>query len=338
MFIPFLFTRSGCEWLNFNDKGQVGDTIGGTTAPFIGVLNVILLYLTFQQQSRFNKSQNEAAEDEQFKTSLLGLLQKQREIKQDIKSSFSRPFSSDIRRISNILDIKGEEFFNVASKYLRLIFETLESDKYHIFLMEEFLIRADEAEAEIEKEFNIRGLNGCNVPKELEEEFAEYSYTKRQPLILGYVNDQYGIKESSHSKYQSFLDNTNKKIAFAYYFFSRKHHSVDLYFRHLYCILRFIKSSEDKALNRFPSDKNIIIEKFRNYAQFIQAQMSVNELKLTYYNSFLFPEMQKLLLYYGVFDDLCIQDLIDCKHSCIPVLNLKSRNKELLDIINTVEK
>lgn len=336
--MPFILTRSGWEWLNFNDKGQIGDTIGGITAPFIGLLNVLLLYLTFQEQARFNRNQTEVVEDDQFKNSLFGLLQKQREIKQDVKSSFSHPCNRDVREIFKISNVKGEEFFEYAYKQLSFLFKAFESDKYYSIPMDEYQEIAVGVESKIEEGFNSKGLNGCNVPEELEKEFEIDSYKRRLSLILGYINNQYIINKSNYLKYKKLSNNENEKIAFVYYFFYRKHSSVDLYFRHLYCILKFIKSSEDRALKRFVLNENTIIERFRNYAQFIQAQMSVDELRLTYYNSFLFPKMQALLLYYGIFDNLRIQDLVNSKHCCIPELRLKPRNKELLDIINAIEK
>ena len=55
---PAIFTSPSLyEWLNFTETGQIGDTIGGITSPFIGVLSIILLYLTLKEQTQFNKSQ-----------------------------------------------------------------------------------------------------------------------------------------------------------------------------------------------------------------------------------------------------------------------------------------
>lgn len=54
---PTIFTMSGFECFNKTTTGQIGDTIGGTTAPFWGFLSVILLYLTFKEQLNFNKEQ-----------------------------------------------------------------------------------------------------------------------------------------------------------------------------------------------------------------------------------------------------------------------------------------
>lgn len=39
---------------NFKSTGQIGDTIGGITAPIIGLVSIWLLYITFKKQQKFN--------------------------------------------------------------------------------------------------------------------------------------------------------------------------------------------------------------------------------------------------------------------------------------------
>lgn len=58
IFAPIIFTLPGFECFNKTTTGQIGDTIGGTTAPFWGFLSVILLYLTFKEQRVFNHEQS----------------------------------------------------------------------------------------------------------------------------------------------------------------------------------------------------------------------------------------------------------------------------------------
>jgi len=51
---PWLFTRySGI--LNFTETGQIGDTLGGITAPFLNILNAFLIFLAFQEQKNANQ-------------------------------------------------------------------------------------------------------------------------------------------------------------------------------------------------------------------------------------------------------------------------------------------
>ena len=49
---PFIFTRKG--FIDFSETGQIGDTIGGLTAPFINLLSAVLIYLTFKEQINAN--------------------------------------------------------------------------------------------------------------------------------------------------------------------------------------------------------------------------------------------------------------------------------------------
>ncbi len=52
--MPFLFTRRSW-WISFTETGEIGDTIGGITAPFIGILSSILVYRALKAQIDANK-------------------------------------------------------------------------------------------------------------------------------------------------------------------------------------------------------------------------------------------------------------------------------------------
>ena len=59
---PWLFTQPcfrGWKSLDFTSTGDIGDTIGGITAPFIGLLSILLLVWTLQEQIRINQKQTE---------------------------------------------------------------------------------------------------------------------------------------------------------------------------------------------------------------------------------------------------------------------------------------
>lgn len=54
--IPWLFTQNGFpRFASFTNSGQIGDTIGGTTAPFIGLLSAVLVYRALQAQIKANE-------------------------------------------------------------------------------------------------------------------------------------------------------------------------------------------------------------------------------------------------------------------------------------------
>lgn len=57
---PTLLTRPAyCELFDFTKTGGIGDTIGGITAPILGFVSIFLLYKTFREQQKFNRSQIE---------------------------------------------------------------------------------------------------------------------------------------------------------------------------------------------------------------------------------------------------------------------------------------
>lgn len=55
---PLLFTRSWTG-IDFSQTGQIGDTIGGLTAPFLNFVTIILLYLTLREQTQSLRKQKD---------------------------------------------------------------------------------------------------------------------------------------------------------------------------------------------------------------------------------------------------------------------------------------
>lgn len=55
-FMPYLFTeRASSDRFDFTNTGNIGDTISRITAPFIGLLSIVLLFITLQEQIKINK-------------------------------------------------------------------------------------------------------------------------------------------------------------------------------------------------------------------------------------------------------------------------------------------
>ncbi len=50
----------------FSGKGDIGNAIGGITAPFVGFIGAILVYLSFEQQIEANQIQREALRNQVF--------------------------------------------------------------------------------------------------------------------------------------------------------------------------------------------------------------------------------------------------------------------------------
>ncbi len=55
--LPYIFTREAIYGISFMNTGNIGDTIGGITAPFVGLVSIILLYITLREQLKINRKQ-----------------------------------------------------------------------------------------------------------------------------------------------------------------------------------------------------------------------------------------------------------------------------------------
>ncbi len=86
----YLFTRPAiCDVWDFSNTGQIGDTIGGITAPIINLLGAFLVYLSFEAQVRANKIQSKALEDEKKERHRESMFDKQYKQLLSIKSSLT---------------------------------------------------------------------------------------------------------------------------------------------------------------------------------------------------------------------------------------------------------
>lgn len=327
---PFLFTRD-FGWESFEDTGQIGDTIGGITAPIIGILSIYLLYRTLKEQNEFNQKQSIIAHNEQFKSTFFLLLQEQRDIMYKLQGKFDYLKSTDVGQVEN-KQVSGHQFFDYARKQLNLIFFSLKSSSYYGEYDDDHALATEqEIRSDFEKE---SALFAPGAPKEELDSFLKCVDDKREIIRCSYINTKYHISESVYSQYQ--LHKTEQKIKLGYALFYEQYENVGYYFRHLYQILKFINKSENEEVSMLKSSvkgkktETEIRDKYKQYAQFIQAQMTINELYLLFYDSFLYPKMQELIIYYEILENLTIDNLADLSHNCIEGLRMKKK-KDLFE-------
>lgn len=71
--LPYILTRNH-GWFDFTETGQIGDTIGGITAPFIAVCSAYITFLAFWVQYTYNKKQKKDLFQERFENNLFSYL------------------------------------------------------------------------------------------------------------------------------------------------------------------------------------------------------------------------------------------------------------------------
>lgn len=74
-FLPALFTQNYYCDIDFSKTGQIGDTIGGITTPFIAVAASILTFIAFWEQFKANTQQKDDLQVERFENKFYQLLE-----------------------------------------------------------------------------------------------------------------------------------------------------------------------------------------------------------------------------------------------------------------------
>lgn len=73
-FIIPILTEKVTTTCNLNDKGEIGDAIGGMTAPIIGLFSAFLVYLAFREQVKANQLDTLLAIEKSIKDELDNLI------------------------------------------------------------------------------------------------------------------------------------------------------------------------------------------------------------------------------------------------------------------------
>lgn len=134
---PYIFTQSWTN-INFTDTGNIGSTIGGITAPFIGVLSALLVFLSFRAQINANRYQIQSIELErknrELDNEITFLYHRLEEIKSyDLNQQLSESLSSingmfsDMNSLQKDLISEGND--DKTMNDLKIKTQKLESDK-----------------------------------------------------------------------------------------------------------------------------------------------------------------------------------------------------------------
>lgn len=118
LFMPLLLTQCSC--VDFTETGQVGDTIGGTTAPFVAMIAAYLTFVAFWVQFRANQNQRGDIALERFNTNFFNLLN----IHEEITNSLEFEYWQD----NEVNSIKGRSAFRFAFNQVKE--KTKENDEY----------------------------------------------------------------------------------------------------------------------------------------------------------------------------------------------------------------
>lgn len=119
---PYFLTMEKLSFLNFTDTGQIGDTIGGITAPIINSIAAILVFLALKAQIHANLIVQQQIQDQQDEKKLEVESSQCNKLYENLKSSidnftYTTLNSFDFRNTDNIVLGGSEAFYQLFQDF-----------------------------------------------------------------------------------------------------------------------------------------------------------------------------------------------------------------------------
>lgn len=159
LFLPYALTNFQFLGINFTQTGQIGDTIGGITAPFLALINATLMFLTIRTQIKANK-----------------IIQDQ-----ILSDTDSKKINTLFEFLQNYVDTIGTE--ELDSKDFRLINNVASSINFVISEYKNIDIDIDKTKAPKIKSINIQINQALKIIKRLFE-LLQSSKAQDKDIIL----------------------------------------------------------------------------------------------------------------------------------------------------------
>lgn len=263
LFVPLTITKLSLISFDYDNTGEIGDIIGGTTAPFIGFAGIIVTFYAFWVQYQSNLHQRKDIRLERFENQFYEMLKMHKD---------------------NVSEMEIDNQIRGRKCFVRMFDEF----KY-IYLLTFQLYRLNKTN--LDKEYTIDKL--CDIAYKiffagltsLSDIELNRRIDKSDNVFLLIIREKLALTENKwNSNFKSlgtveqtvFLEDSVDKFTFEMFYYPFDGHNVRLghYYRHLYQTVSLVVDSEIVAERA---------DKYK-YLKLLRAQLSNHEQALLYYN------------------------------------------------------
>lgn len=260
IFIPTIVTKNSILPLSYKDTGEIGDIIGGTTAPFIGFIGIIVTFYAFWVQYQSNIYQRGDIKLERFENQYYEMLRLHKE---------------------NILEmeigkaIKGRKCFVRMLYEYKFIYLTL----YHLSEFHKTSLKKKYSKEQLSVVAYLVFFNGndsivannSGIYNNGDMALLQLVYSRLREVQIAY---QKKSKKEPEEKIKE--EDSEAWFIFEEFYYPFDGHSTRLshYYRHLFQTVSFIVDSD------IVPDR---LSKYR-YLKLLRAQLSNHEQAMLYYN------------------------------------------------------
>ena len=269
VFFPILITKFSFLELDYENTGEIGDIIGGTTAPFLSFVGIVVTFYAFWVQYQSNISQRNDIKLERFENKFYELLSLHKDnINEMLISGF------DDRKI------EGRKVF--VSMYRELRYSYFVAKRVYNRLKDSEILKIQYTDAEILKLAYIFFYTGVGIHSELlyknliNQSFEKDFYEEVGKELLE-LHRSYKTLSIDKAVPELELEEIGKSLpAKSYRPYEGHQNRLGHYYRHLFQTVKFVVNQDSKFVPDF---------KKLEYLKTLRAQLSDHEQVMLYYNS-----------------------------------------------------
>jgi len=259
---------------NVSTTGQIGDTIGGTTAPYIALLAGFLTFIAFWAKLRANAQVRDQFEIQQFESQYFELIRLHKENINEMKIT-GYHYLNSVTVTEGIDPIQKTRTRTETERIIegRKVFVTMVTELNACF---EFC-RAYSAKFKIqESELNMLayrifffGSFSDLVTSATQQDFVTFCKAELKKVRKEHRTSSGGVKKFN-------VDGKLIRVHIKYAPFSGHESRLAHYYRHLFSTVKFVVKKEKEGLFSY--------KQAREYLKILRAQMSNDEQILLYHN------------------------------------------------------
>ncbi len=265
IFVPYLMTTRSILALKYEQIGEIGDIISGTTMPFISFAGIMLTFLAFWIQYKANLELRRDIEIDRFASRYYELLKLHKE---------------NVSEMEIDGKYKGREVFKALHQELKFIYWLIENE---LNGMKE---QGDVSRSSPQKILSIAYLIfyygfETNKVNYVNAHLKNICSPNEEDKVVKELTRQYE-KLRSAGRYvegrvaEVKVGNLSERFLFRHSPFQGQMSRLGHYYRHLFQTVRFIDGISDERLNH---------EEKYGFAKTIRGQLSVFEQAMLYYNA-----------------------------------------------------
>ena len=262
LLLPYFLTRTWFTIADFTKTGEIGDTIGGISSPFLAIVVAYLTFFAFWVQFKFNKRQKLDIERERFETKFFEMIKIHRENINEIS-------------IKNGLIKNRKAFIHMFNEFKYGYYLINHINLHNKNTIENYQVFSEEQLSNLAYLVFFYGVG----PNSSDLSLSLIKESNEKILLKQFISKIESIRSSNWQK--DTLEINTYKATNDIYRYNPKYkpfggHMTRLghYYRNLFQIISFVDSQPDD-----------IIENKYDYIKILRSQISSYEQLLLFYNS-----------------------------------------------------